>query len=435
MAVSLEEVLARDHCHSDPGLLDRICFLVDVRRTLLDRYPDQRLIAGPAAAGTSANARTVRAVVDYLLGHIEAHRDIKAINSFLNLADGHLQGMPAPIDAAALEHVKSLIASMGLPQLDDSSSLVNVAEASRNLRLGGTIGDGVGVGVDTPAVAMRDWNSVFVAWNDSPVAAAYLSVLRSRGLVPARLIRAMPARTWKRRARSLLSSTVGSLSRVIGAGRRAKPALPIRAEIFRRAPGDPPVSAIRAFRGRSAPIEVRANNINDERLVAEIAGCNPERVLFTGGGIVRARTFERTGGNWLHMHPGRLPGVRGADGFFWSVLLHGHPTVSAIYQDAGIDTGGVLIEKHFERPEMDAERVAELGSHRHEIVYRTILNLYDPWMRALTLDALLEDEMVRGERPSEASGRVGIEPRGRNYHFMHPLLRARAIDLLVENSG
>ena len=183
-------------------------------------------------------------------------------------------------------------------------------------------------------------------------------------------------------------------------------------------------------------MEVTTGNINDERLVAEIAGCRPERVLFTGGAIVRPEAFERARGNWLHMHPGRLPTVRGADGFFWSVLLHGYPSVSAIYQDPGIDTGEVLIEKHFEFPEMDADCISNLGRHRHAIVYRTILSLFDPWMRALTLDALLEEEHVRGQpmhplaKGAERTGSVG-----RTYHFMHPLLRARTIDLLIEHSN
>ncbi|KAF0285583.1 hypothetical protein BA899_01915 [Spiribacter sp. SSL99] len=432
MTVFLEDLLAQDYRHSDRDLLDRICFLIDVQRRLQDRYTDQRLIARAADGDVVVSARTLRAVTTWLLDRIEADRDIKAVNTFLKLADGHLRDAPSPASATEVEWVKSLVASIGLPQLADSGGLLNVVDASRRVRDGGTDQRTPSV---NQAVAMRNWNSVVVAWNKSPVAAAYLSVLQNRGLEPARLIRAVPVIPLKRRVRRRIGSSARSLLRLFGSGDRTVSSR-VRPEIFRRMPAELPESSAQAFRNRSARVEVKTGNINDERLVAEIADCRPERILFTGGGIVRPQTFERAGGNWLHMHPGRLPGVRGADGFFWSVLLHGYPSVSAIYQDPGIDTGEVLIEKHFERPEMDVDRIAKLGSHRHAIVYRTILGLFDPWMRALTLDALLDEEQMPGKPIRQSStGAEGVEPRGRAYHFMHPLLRARAIDVLVEHSS
>lgn len=433
MTVFLEDLLAQDYRHSDRDLLDRICFLIDVQRRLQDRYTDQRLIARAADSDEVVSPRTLRAVTTWLLNRIEADRDIKAVNTFLKLADGHLQDAPTPASATEVEWVKSLVASIGLPQLADSGGLLNVVDASRRVRDGGTDQRTPSV---NQAVATRNWNSVVVAWNESPVAAAYLSVLQNRGLEPTRLIRAVPVIPWKRRARGWVGSSARSLLRLFGSGDMTVSSSRLRPEIFRCMPAELPASLDRAFRNRGVRVEVKTGNINDERLVAEIADCRPERVLFTGGGIVRPQTFERVGGNWLHMHPGRLPGVRGADGFFWSVLLHGHPSVSAIYQDPGIDTGKVLIEKHFERPEMDADRISKLGRHRHAIVYRTILGLFDPWMRALTLDALLEEEQMPGKLIHQSSrGAEGIATGGHAYHFMHPLLRARAIDLLVEHSS
>ena len=162
-------------------------------------------------------------------------------------------------------------------------------------------------------------------------------------------------------------------------------------------------------------------------------------LLFSGGGIVRQNTFSSVRKKFIHMHPGLLPQVRGADCFFWSVLLDGFPSCSAMYQNAGIDTGEVLHEESFKLPRFNKKFIANLKDTHSlndffEIIYRSILNYYDPIIRAITLSAILE-KASGSQDISKLPVREQSDNEGRNYHFMHPRLRNKAIELLLEKQG
>ena len=72
--------------------------------------------------------------------------------------------------------------------------------------------------------------------------------------------------------------------------------------------------------------------------------------LYTGGGILPASAFNNSLVKYLHVHPGYLPFVRGADCYLWSILLHNKIGASSFFMSAGIverdpfaslDQGGV----------------------------------------------------------------------------------------------
>ena len=45
---------------------------------------------------------------------------------------------------------------------------------------------------------------------------------------------------------------------------------------------------------------------------------------------------------FLHIHPGFLPNIRGADCALWSSLLTGHTSATCFYMSPGIDTGDII---------------------------------------------------------------------------------------------
>ncbi|EFL91636.1 hypothetical protein REG_1079 [Candidatus Regiella insecticola LSR1] len=64
--------------------------------------------------------------------------------------------------------------------------------------------------------------------------------------------------------------------------------------------------------------------------------------LFTGGGIVPGSFFNLKNTRFLHIHPGYLPNIRGADCLLWSTMLAGYASATCFYLDPGIDTGDVI---------------------------------------------------------------------------------------------
>jgi len=181
---------------------------------------------------------------------------------------------------------------------------------------------------------------------------------------------------------------------------------------------------------------VRAANINDVQIVNFMRNQLGSVVLFSGGGIVRQNTFDGVSKNFIHMHPGLLPAVRGADCFFWSVLVDGYPSCTAMYQNAGIDTGEILHEDSFELPKFNDKFVKNLREKNsleifYEILYRSILDFYDPVMRSATLSGVL-NKVSNGEEIDSLPVRNQSYSEGRNYHFMHPRLRNKLIDLMLQ---
>ena len=62
----------------------------------------------------------------------------------------------------------------------------------------------------------------------------------------------------------------------------------------------------------------------DPEVVQAIENQLSGSVLFTGGGIVPPALI-RSGTRFLHVHPGKLPHVRGVDGMLWSTLVRAFP--------------------------------------------------------------------------------------------------------------
>ena len=177
---------------------------------------------------------------------------------------------------------------------------------------------------------------------------------------------------------------------------------------------------------------VFVESLGDERLVEYMKKEVQGAVLFTGGGILNQEILSVPGIKFIHIHPGIVPDIRGADCFFWSYLLNGKAGYSVFYMNEGIDTGDVLYTQ-----EVDVElKELCLQEVKNEEIYLSILKYYDPALRIKMFIDLLDNEY---KKLANAGKRVDLmnldcqrqdESDGRMYFFMHENLRNFVIDKL-----
>ena len=171
--------------------------------------------------------------------------------------------------------------------------------------------------------------------------------------------------------------------------------------------------------------ELFVDGLGDPLLEQHLRGL-PGRnaVLFTGGGMVPASLLSIPSCRFIHVHPGHLPHVRGADGLLWSMLLRGRPGATAFYMDEGLDTGEVILARDFDVPPVP-RAFADLDVATG---YRMLYAYVDPLLRAVLLRDIVRRH-PRGLADLPTRRQVGDE--GATFHFMNERLRRVAFQRLV----
>jgi hypothetical protein len=164
---------------------------------------------------------------------------------------------------------------------------------------------------------------------------------------------------------------------------------------------------------------VMVRDYRDPVVLEAVQNAPAATILFTGGGILPA-SLVGAGPRFVHVHPGNLPHVRGADGLLWSTLVRGRPGAACFYMNEGIDTGEIIESKDL--PPTTFE-ISEVARPDDQTLYRALFSFYDPLMRA----SVLSDVLTRYEGQLPDSGTVQSADEGTTYHFMHDDLRERAL--------
>lgn len=271
-------------------------------------------------------------------------------------------------------------------------------------------------------------------FHEGPTARAYLEIMRREGYRVRTILRIVPA------PGPLARWLPGSLRRrmsAVGNEKRANHWPRVLADRFPglcRAMtgriesafelGDGFIDALRDGREIDAYAEtvhdIELHGLKDHRLPRHLGDHRETPILFTGGGILPPAVFKVPGVRLLHVHPGYLPHVKGADGLLWSTLVRGRPGASAFLMAPGLDVGDVLDASEtepltFEIPEGEKPDDGDL--------YRMIFSFYDPVLRAHKLRALLP----LLESGSEPVGTPQNVAEGTTYHFMEARTRHRAL--------
>lgn len=172
-------------------------------------------------------------------------------------------------------------------------------------------------------------------------------------------------------------------------------------------------------------IELSVTGLRDPALASALSALEPGPLLFTGGGILPDAIASDPQRPLIHVHPGWLPSIRGADGLLWSTALLGCPTASCFVMAPGLDTGRLISATRFAALTFP---VAARQRPDAQTLYRMLYAYYDPLLRArLLLD-------VAGQAVRDGMGAL-IEKavpqdltQGRTYNFMHPRLRAAVLE-------
>ena len=164
---------------------------------------------------------------------------------------------------------------------------------------------------------------------------------------------------------------------------------------------------------------VMVRDYRDPNIGRSLAGVPSAPVLYTGGGILSPQ-LVRSGPKFLHVHPGNLPHIRGADGLLWSTLVRGQPGASCFYMNAGIDTGEII-----ESTDFPVVKFGVPDSKRPDdrTLYQALFSFYDPLMRAKLFNDVVSK--YGGELPG--SGVAQSTDEGITYHFMHDQLKELAL--------
>lgn len=170
--------------------------------------------------------------------------------------------------------------------------------------------------------------------------------------------------------------------------------------------------------------EIFVDGLTDRALEQHLRSLPGRRtILFTGGGMVPASLLNVPQLRFMHVHPGVLPNVRGADGLLWSLLLRGRPGATAFYMGSGLDTGDIILASDLDIPPLPP------GFAALDLVtaYRLLYAFVDPMLRAILLRRVVAtNESDLFSLPAVAQR----QDEGTTFHFMNERLRRYAFDRL-----
>jgi folate-dependent phosphoribosylglycinamide formyltransferase PurN len=168
--------------------------------------------------------------------------------------------------------------------------------------------------------------------------------------------------------------------------------------------------------------ELIVNNINDPKLVNYLSKTEEKFVVFMGGGILKKQLLG-CGKKFIHVHPGIVPEVKGADCLLWSVLVKESIGTSAFFMNEKIDTGDILITQKYPIPVFSFDP-SEIDNSR---LKKILINYVDPHYRADTLIKLLKSAL-----PRQWNCTMQDPVDGQTFYFMHPKISKIACEKFFE---
>lgn len=281
-----------------------------------------------------------------------------------------------------------------------------------------------------------------VLFSEGPIARAYLSLMFSAGLRPEKIVHLVDTRDrvtrkphmpWLPAAVRMRYSAWAERQQIHFWPRN----LMQRNESLSRSMVDAMISTTVPLEVMSeahalAPLEKYSENVvrvpfsgwAEPSLLESLQAHATTLYLFTGGGLVPARTLECLPAPMLHVHPGWLPDIRGADGALWSVLLTGQFSATCFFLTPGIDEGDIVARRWVEPISFSLPASEKIEQKK---IYRAFYSFVDPWLRA----SLLVDTLCAYPLPSTLPRRTQSVEEGTQYFFMHQRLQARAFRQLT----
>lgn len=152
-------------------------------------------------------------------------------------------------------------------------------------------------------------------------------------------------------------------------------------------------------------------DINHPMLIEYLKYNRCDYVIFTGGGILKSPILK-LGPKFIHLHPGIVPQYRGSTCYYYSLLNEGKCGVTAFVMDEGLDTGPIIYQKIFSKPD-----------------HKYIDEIYDAHIRSETLIDILKSNLLQEVK-------FGVQNSdGETYFIIHPVLKHIAILNCITNKA
>jgi len=286
-------------------------------------------------------------------------------------------------------------------------------------------------------------NALTILAFDGPIFRAYVSALQHQGIRPRRVVTLVPryapstgeevGRWLPRAMRGIYAAHVNDARQNYWPRRlkRTEPALVrgMRERLAARFPFFEHYFQNLERRSRyegwaEAHEVVLVDHLADPALANVLAGAGT--VLFTGGGIVPASLLAMLGLRFIHVHPGILPHVRGADGLLWSMLVRGRPGRTAFVMTSILDNGPIIQAEEVEPLRFDISGHARPND---QVLYRALYSYYDPCLRA----ELMANVMANGNWLSDQGQKPPSGNQGALFPFMSNRLRTAALGYMFQS--
>ncbi|TVO61890.1 formyltransferase family protein [Spiribacter vilamensis] len=387
----------------DNATLSRVCSRIDVHGVLYNEYTDDKLTVGNAETGLLKQS-DLAALARIILVRVHTIEQFslkaKLINTLLKLQDGRM----GEFGFQAENSLEELIESVRMPpsSFDDSAKVSLVEEVREEIK-------------------EKDTNAVLI-FHPGVAALKYLALMKAFKCQPRRIIVLSNSTSPKQQLKKVLRKLSASKQ-----NKFIKNELDLRPQDCFHADTVLAASSIRdCFDSEVDYLKVK-QGINDPKLAELVAASTEDIAIFSGGGILKNSFISSANKKLLHMHPGWLPSVRGADGLFWSTLDAGSPAVTSFYMNAGIDTGDIVHRSYYPAPSFPAD----IDHFSYGEVYRSLLQTFDPWLRAKSLTKVIQKAESLGTRPSCLPAILQNSHEGHSFHFMHPKLRDHVVKLMI----
>ena len=141
-------------------------------------------------------------------------------------------------------------------------------------------------------------------------------------------------------------------------------------------------------------------DINHPHLVEHIKNNEDGFLIFTGGGILKKEILN-SGVKFIHFHPGIVPNYRGSTCFYYRILDEGNCGVTAYIMDEKLDTGDIVYQKKFNKPD-----------------HIFVDDVFDPYIRSETLVELIKKDILKKNNYKKQN-----PLDGETFFIIHPVLK------------
>ena len=168
-------------------------------------------------------------------------------------------------------------------------------------------------------------------------------------------------------------------------------------------------------------------NLRDTLLTERLKQLPESTLLYTGGGMVPKQLLDISNIKLIHIHPGFLPRLRGADCTLWSVLMYDTTSASCFFMDDDIDIGNIILASWLPQTSFKISH----NKYDSKTLYRSIYSFFDPWVRSFVLRQVIKK--YSGTNFYAISTTKQVKDSGTTLDFMHNKIKDVVMDKLFSH--